>query len=237
MTAISVDRLADTLSDCALGACGLAVIVTHTQFPMPARLGLLATAVLLAVGVGAFFVLQRRGRLAAVVTRRSLARRFTRAGRGAWLAERAQTFDRRLGAFHAEYPGALWRAFGLHLVATTIGAVQVACFLAGAGVPVLAGTVFQVFVVSIGLDLFSFFVPARLGAQEGARMVAVVLVGLPARFGLVLSLVLRVEQLTWALIGFVAYLRLAPERRPGSVAGERAVTPTATPMDSVEGFS
>jgi len=237
MTAISVDRLADTLSDCTFGACGLAVIITHAQFPVPARLGLLATAALLAVGVGAFFVLQRRGRLAAVVTRRSLARRFTSAGRGARLADHAHAFDRRLGAFHAEYPRALWRAFGLHLVATTIAAVQIACFLAGAGVPVLARTVVQIFVVSIGLDLFSFFVPARLGAQEGARMVAVALVGLPARLGLLLSLVLRVEQLAWALVGFVAYLLLAPDRRPSPVPDERAVAPAAAPMDGVEGLS
>jgi len=235
MTAISVDRLADTLSDCTFGAFGLAVVVMHAQFPVSARLGLLATAGLLAVGVGAFFVLQRRGRLAAVVTCRALTRRFTRAGRGARLADHAHAFDRRLGAFHAEHPGALWRAFGVHVAATTIAAVQVACFLAGAGVPVLATTVLQIFVVSIGLDLFSFFVPARLGAQEGARMVAVALVGLPARLGLLLSLVLRVEQLAWALVGFVAYAALAPERGARSEPAESAIGATP-PIDSLEGL-
>ncbi len=235
VTAISVDRLADTLSDCAFGVCGLVVILAHAGFPTTARLALVAAAALLAIGVGAFFVLQRRGRLGAFVTGHSLTRRFTRVGYGARLANGARALDRRLHAFHAEYPGALWRAFGLHLAATTIAAVQVGAFLAGAGVPVVARTVVEIFLVSIGLDLFSFFVPARLGAQEGARMVAVALVGLPARLGLLLSLVLRVEQLTWALVGLVAYLALAPTRPLAGTAPERALTDVVPPIDSLGG--
>src|SRR5262249_37282733 len=71
LTAISVDRLTDTLADCTLGACGLVVVLLHAPFPGTVRLGLLASALLLGVGVGAFFTLQRRGRLAAFVAERA----------------------------------------------------------------------------------------------------------------------------------------------------------------------
>lgn len=233
VTAISVDRLADTLSDCTFGACGLVVVLSHAGFPAAARLGLLAAALLLTVGVGAFFVLQRRGRLGRVLAGGRLGERLAKNGRGQRLVHRMHALDRRLHAFHADHPRALWRAFGLHLVATSIAAVQIAAFLAGAGIPPVAWTVIEIFLVSIGLDLFSFFVPARLGAQEGARMVAVALADLPARLGLVLSLVLRIEQLTWALIGFAAYLALAPRRR-AAASPDPVGANVAPPIDSLE---
>ena len=222
VTAISVDRLGDTLADCTFGFCGLVVVLLHAPFPIAARLGLLAAAVLLATGVGAFTLLQRRGRLAAFVTERAWLAPLWNAAASARLLQGGRALDQRLQAFHAERPHAVLLAFALHLVGTSVAAVQIACFLIGVGVPADASVVLRIFLVSVALDLFSFFVPARLGAQEGARMVAVALVGLPARLGLLYSLVLRVEQLAWAAVGLLAYLALAP----GAVRA-RTVAPAA----------
>jgi len=72
----------------------------------------------------------------------------------------------------------------------------------------------------------SFFVPARLGAQEATRMFATKIVGLGAETGLVFSLVLRVEQIVWAGIGLLAYTALMPGRaRPRSSNRDRANEP------------
>jgi Lysylphosphatidylglycerol synthase TM region len=222
MTAISVDRLADTLADCLIGLCGLAVILGHAPFPLEARLGLLAAAVLLGAGVAGFFVLQRRGRLVAVLTERALLGRLMGARRMQQLQRGGQKLDARLRAFHAERPRAIARALVFHLLGSSTAAAQVACFLSGLGIPVLWSTVLQIYVVGVALDLFSFFIPARLGAQEGARMVALALAGFPARLGLLFSLVLRIEQLTWALVGFLAYVRFAGSATDG-------VLPTPAP--------
>ena len=226
VTAISVDRLADTLADCLIGLCGLVVILTHAPFPLAARLGLLAAAMLLATGVGAFFALQRQGRLAAVFTERPLIGRLAGSALATRIAHGGRAFDERLRAFHADRPAAIARALGLHLLGTSIAALQVACFLYGIGKPVMVTGVLEIFVVGVALDLFSFFVPARLGAQEGARMVALALAGFPARLGLLYSLVLRVEQLAWALVGFLAYLRLA-----SGVADETMLAPPTPAPD------
>ena len=229
MTAISVDRLADTLADCSIGLCGLVVILSHAPFPLAARLGLVAAAALLGVGVGTFFLLQRRGRLAAVLTKRTSLGRLLGNRLAGYLARSGQALDAHLQAFHADRPAAFAAAFGLHLLGTSVAAVQIACFLHGLGRPVDVNVVLEIFVVAVALDLFSFFVPARLGAQEGARIVALMVAGLPARLGLLYSLVLRVEQLSWAAVGFLAYVRLAPTATatervvPGSSAAVRGL--------------
>jgi hypothetical protein len=232
LTAVSVDRLADTLADCIFGLCGLVVILLHTPFPLEERLGLLAAATLLGIGVAAYFELQRSGRLAAVLTRHAVLARLGGARFTERLVRGGQALDARLRAFHADEPATFVCVLGLHLLGTSVAAVQVACFLAGLGVPVVASAVLEIFVVGVALDLFSFLVPARLGAQEAARMAALALAGFPARLGLLFSLVLRVEQLGWALVGFLAYLRLAPGAG-GATALILPAADLATPIDSL----
>ena len=63
------------------------------------------------------------------------------------------------------------------------------------------------------VDAIVFFVPAKAGAQEGGKVLAFALAGLPAAAGLAFGLLRRARELAWALLG---YLLLWCHRRNNS---------------------
>jgi len=130
------------------------------------------------------------------------------------LSSGSASVDLRIATFHAERTPALLLAILLHIAGSVMGGVQLGLFFFFVSAPATLLMTIEAFLVGIALDLFSFFVPARLGAQEGARMLAVALVGLAPALGLLFSLVLRVEQLAWAGIGLALYSFLVPRRDP-----------------------
>jgi hypothetical protein len=200
---VTSDRLSMAVADTAIGLLGFAVLVAQGPFAGWARAALAAGAALFVAGVGGFLLLQRAGRLAAFFGERSIVRRLA----GAQLADRfasaSQDVDARLAALHAERPGDFRASLVLHALGTSVGALQLAVFLAWLGVPFTAWALAAAFSVAVALDLFSFFVPARLGAQEASRMLAMSVAGLDPARGLSFSLVLRAEQIFWAAVGLL----------------------------------
>jgi len=106
----------------------------------------------------------------------------------------------------------------LHLAGTAVGVLQLLLFLIFLGVPHDPIPVIEAFLVALVLDLFSFFIPARLGAYEGSRVIAMSVAGFAPALGLLFSLVLRVEQVVWAGIGLVLYPSMAARRATGAAA-------------------
>jgi hypothetical protein len=195
-----------------LSLVGVVLLLAVVPLPGDVRAGALASVGLFGAGVAGFLVVQRRGRLAGLIgERRGLARVL-----GAERAERfgrvAAEVDARIARFHAERPGDLALAVALHVAGSSLGALQLLVFLRWMNAPSDATTVALVFLVARVLDLAAFFVPARLGAQEGARMLAMRLAGLDPSLGLLFSLVLRLEQVVWAGAGFAAYAALVTAR-------------------------
>jgi hypothetical protein len=176
------------------------------------RIAILAALSLFTTGVAGFLVVQRRGRLAVLLGERRLLGRILGAARAERFAALAAEVDGRIAAFHAERSADLAASVALHTLANTFGAVQLFVFLRLLGAPSDPLTVALVFGVARVLDLAAFLVPARLGVQEGARMVAMRLAGLDPSLGLLFSLVLRLEQVVWAGVGLVAYAALAVGR-------------------------
>lgn len=218
LAALTADRLAHGLADTAIGLAGCGVLGLSGSLGATARATVAAGALALGAGVAAFLALQRRGRLASLAGGGKLARRVLGPGRAERFAAAASDLDGRLAALHAERPGDFAAAAGLHALGTCVGAVQIAVFLAWLGEPVSAGRVLAAFAAALALDLFSFFVPARLGAQEGARMVAFATAGFDPARGLLFALVLRLEQLAWGAVGMVLYARALatlPRTAPG----------------------
>jgi len=206
VASITLDRLAYGVADLILGLCGVAVIIAAAPLSGGTRAGIAAAAGVVGIGVGTFFWLQRRGRLAAFLANHAALRRIVGAQRAARLADGGAAVDRRLAAFHADEPGVFYASVALHAAGTAVGALQIAIFLDWLGIAFQAQIVLRVFLVTTAIDLFSFFIPLRLGAQEGGRMLAMSLAGLDPALGLLFALVIRVEQIVWAAIGFVVYL-------------------------------
>jgi hypothetical protein len=234
VASLTADRLAMSLADTAIGLLGFAVLWARGPLDGWGRTALGAGALLLAVGVVGFLLLQRGGRLVSRLGEHGLVARLAGAAfaerlAGAGFAERlaaaSRDVDGRLAALHAERPGDFRAALALHAAGTSVGALQLAIFFAWLEIPFGVATLATVFSVGVALDLLSFFVPARLGAQEASRMVAMAVAGLDPARGLLFSLVLRVEQLVWAGVGFLTVPPLLRRRTrkalaPGAAAGE-----------------
>jgi uncharacterized protein (TIRG00374 family) len=212
---LTINRLTETISDLTISLIGVAVVLLVADVPLGAQLGIVAAALLLSAGIFGFLLAQRNGRLAGWLGSHPIVARLLGSDRGNRLARGAGEFDRRLASFHSQVPGAVAGSVGLHVTGLSLGAVQLYLFLVLVGMPHDLRSVAVVFTVAKALDMAAFVIPARLGAQEGARVLAMSLVGIPASFGLLFSLVLRLEQVTWTAIGLAAYAGLAGSRRRG----------------------
>jgi hypothetical protein len=211
---VTVDRLAYALADTSLGILGLLVLLKAPSLGPWMRLAIAAAAALFLTGIGTFWALQRNGRLLSRIVTHPIVRQICGPRFADGLSTGSASVDLRIATFHAQRTKALLAAIALHMAGSLMGAVQLALFFFFVSAPATALMTIEAFLVGIALDLFSFFVPARLGAQEGARMLAVSLVGLKPALGLLFSLVLRVEQVVWAGIGLALYSFLVPRGKP-----------------------
>ncbi len=225
VASITLDRLASAVADSIVGMCGVAVILAAAPLSGGTRAGVAAAAALVGIGVACFFWLQRRGRVAAFLANHAVLRRMVGPARAERLADGGAAVDRRLAAFHADEPGAFGASVALNAAGNAVSALQIAIFLGWLGVAFQAQTVLVVFLVATAIDLLSFLIPLRLGAQEGARMLAMSLAGLDPSLGLLFALVIRVQQIVWSAVGFVVYLAVIvirpadPLRDSGLCAG------------------
>jgi hypothetical protein len=210
VAAITIDRLTWSLADVVLAISGVTVILVRGSLSPAARSGLIAGVAALTIGVAGFLWMQRGGRAISFFTDNRLVKKLGGKRLAVRLSRGGSAVDREIAAYHEARSTDMWISVALHVVGISMAALQLALFLKLIGKPASALDVVCVFLVGAAIDVASFFVPARLGAQEATRMFATSIVGLGAETGLLFSLVLRVEQILWAGIGMLAYAVLVP---------------------------
>lgn len=213
VASLAADRLAWAIADLAFGTAGAALLLSQDALPLWVRLAVAGALGLLTLGTAGFLLLQRSGRLASRLGGHPRLARWIGAQHASTLSSTSAETDARLAALHGERPRELVRSVALHAVGTLVGAVQLAVLLACLGVAFGPGSLLTAFCVALAVDLLAFAVPARLGAQEGGRMLAMAAAGLDPTHGLLWSLVMRVEQLAWSALGLGVYAALAGRRR------------------------
>lgn len=177
---------------------GLAVAMRLFALPVALQQGMGLTVLLGGVGVGAFIVLQRRGLFAALAglsRRLGLARRFWREQAGTVAA-----LDEALRAYYAR-PGRGALSVGFHLMGWVAGVAEVALILWFLDLPLSAASALA---LEAGHQLSraaGFFIPAKLGAQEGGNLLVFSALGFPAALGVAVSLLRRVRELAWVAVG------------------------------------
>lgn len=164
------------------------------------------------------------------------------AGARAWLVRllagraAAESFLRDLGGqvFGAvrERPGKLTFSSVFFLGAWLVNVAEVGLALLFLGAPVPAAAAFSIAVLLVFVEGALFFVPARLGVQEGGLYAIFLALGLDPVRGFALGLVRRLRELTWGLAGLVL---LGLMRRRGGKAS--AVEPRALPSQPPLGSS
>jgi uncharacterized membrane protein YbhN (UPF0104 family) len=122
--------------------------------------------------------------------------------------------DRGVFGAMRERPLALAAAAFFFLCAWLVHVLEVGLVLALLGNPAPAGTVFAIAVLTVLVEGFFFFVPARVGVQEGGLYAIFLVLGLDPARGFSLGLIRRLRELTWGLAG-LAILALY-RRRPAA---------------------
>jgi uncharacterized protein (TIRG00374 family) len=102
-----------------------------------------------------------------------------------------------------ERPGRLVWSVALFLCGWSVSCAEVALVMALLGAPVAIGTAYSIAVLAVLVEGVFFFVPARMGVQEGGLYAIFLALGLDPVLGFALGLVRRLRELTWALGGFV----------------------------------
>jgi len=163
---------------------------------MPWLWGVLAACLLF---LGLIFLGLRRGMFALLT--RLLNAYLPRRLRTYLSAEKLAELDRLISAYLGQDRRAFLTSVGLFTAAWALGAVEVFLIFHFLGLPIEVTTAVTVETLSIFIDLVLFFMPAKLGTQEGGKVLIFLSLGLPAAAGLSFGLVRRVRELFWAGLG------------------------------------
>jgi hypothetical protein len=215
---VSVAKLGQTAAQVVFVGLGLALVLPRVTGLSPWIGGLLGISV--AVLAGAALVrLIGRGlwtTLGGVARRLALAPFLP----GTW-TDPGRQMDlalRRLGAARVV------TVLGCFLGGWAVGAVEIYVILALVGGPVDWQTALALEIGSVVIDGIFFFVPAKVGTQEGGKVLLFAMLGLDPARGLTVGVVRRIRELTYAASGLavLAWLTTRPVAgEPG--AGARAV--------------
>ena len=175
-----------------------------------------AMAVLLAVealAVAGFVLVQLRG--VAGWSGRAL-RRFGM-GPGDERQEALDGLDRSLASFYRERPHHLLAAVLFHFLAYTVGSLEIYLVLNFLDIPVTLLTAVVIESFGAAVKFASFMVPGSLGALEGGNVAIFAAFGLGGALGLSYTLIRRLREGTWVLLGLgaLALLSARPPAPPG----------------------
>jgi hypothetical protein len=203
LASIVVAKVSFAIAQTALVLLGLASVLTRLRHAPVMALAVTAGFGLTLAGVLGFLLVQRRGMFSALLSVASLLR--VRTPLVTRLEGRADALDQRLATFHRERPDAFARSVGWHFAGQLVGLLQLAFILAWLGSPASLGTCLAIEAFALVIDSALFFVPARLGVQEGGRVLIFTALGLSAATGLAVALIVRLNQVAVATLGLTAF--------------------------------
>jgi glycosyltransferase 2 family protein len=210
VTGVLIGKLAYTLAQLIFVSVGSIIVLWDVSLPPGVWTAMLAGSAMLAAGVFAFLLIQKYGKLGALV--RWFANR--RIG-GKYLQNADQhvtAVDNELRYFYSHRPGDLPCAILWHMVGFVCGIIQTWYFLFllsnSPSITVAAGIWF----LGSWFDFLTFAVPLGIGVQEATRVIALKAVGFDMAMGLAYGVTLRLEQIFWAGCGLLCYLTLLSQK-------------------------
>lgn len=208
--AITVSTTLQTVAQILFALLGVALLGAQTgHFSEHAlRVWGLAASGFLAIQIGGFYLLQRRGLFGKLIR---AARRFS--GKRDWShwISRAEAIDRAVQGIYGR-GGGVAGSFFLSLVGWLVGTGEVYLIMVLLGHPVswLAALLLE----SLGQAIrgAAFAVPGALGVQEGGYLLLAPLAGLPPEAAIALSLAKRAREILLGLPGLL-YLHFRERAR------------------------
>ncbi len=231
---VIIGKLSQALAQILLVSAGSILTLWGVKMPPGAWPAMLVSSAILLSGVIGFLLVQKNGKLGAVV--RWVVARKIGGARLANAAHQITEVDRALQAFYRERPMDLPLSIMWRMVAYGMGIIQSWYFFylvtgeshlrAAAGIWFL-GTWF---------DLLSFAIPLGIGVQEATRVIAFNALGFQSVMGLAYGIMLRLEQIFWAGVGLLNYVAFLTEKNTGNPVPvvQSAVDGRAFPLREVE---
>ena len=214
---VGVAKLGQTVAQVSFVCLGLALVLPRFTHLAPWIGGLLGISVVALAGA-AFVRLVGHGFW---VTLGGIARRLTlvRFLPPTWTApgREMELALRRVGGARVV------AVLGCFLAGWAVSAVEIYVILAWVGAPVDWQTALALEIGSVLIDGILFFVPAKVGTQEGGKVLLFAMLGLDPGRGLTVAVVRRIRELTYAGLGLaaLAWLTSRPVAKE-SGAGSRA---------------
>jgi uncharacterized membrane protein YbhN (UPF0104 family) len=200
LASVVVDKTTMVMGQAVLLAGGLVLAEIALEPPRDLVLAMAGLLVAEVVGAGGFVLVQIRGGAAGVG--RILERLGVRAA--ARYQDLLRDVDHHLlHLYRRGWPRLLASAL-LHAGGWAVGGLEIYVVLRLAHVPVGLSTSLVLEAVSAAIRFATFMIPGSLGALEGGNVAAFAALGLPGAAGLSFSLVRRLREATWAVIGLAA---------------------------------
>jgi putative membrane protein len=202
--AITVSTTLQTFAQIAFALLGVVVLGMQTTHFSPAalRTAALIASAFLAVQVGGFYLIQRRGLFSKLM---GAVRRFSRKRDWSQWVAQAQAIDLAVqGTYRRNGP--VTASFVLSLVGWIAGTGEVFLIARFLGTPVSWRDAFVLESLGQAIRGAGFAIPGALGVQEGGYLLLAPLAGLAPDAALALSLAKRARELLLGLPGLL-YLR------------------------------
>ncbi len=211
VTGVAIGKLAYSLAQLVFVSLGSIVTLWKVELPAGVWTPMLISSALLTAGLFSFMLVQKYGKLGALI-RWLVSHRI-----GGKLLENAASHitetDNELKLFYRSRPWDLPIAIAWHISGMACGIVQSwyflfllsdnPSFLVAASIWFLGGW----------FDLLTFAIPMNIGVQEATRVLAFNAIGYGSVMGLAYGMTLRIEQIFWAGLGLFCYATLMSERR------------------------
>ncbi|MFQ5666232.1 MAG: flippase-like domain-containing protein [Candidatus Binatia bacterium] len=198
MASVAVAKLSQTVGQIVFVIVGLVVVLDDTPLPAGIRHGLLAGLGLLSALVITLIVVQHRGMFAPMLR---VVQRLGLSARVPELRRRLEHLDQEIARFHGDANGAFSLSCAGFFVGWVLGVVEVYLILWFLGLPATVQRALTIEVLSVAIDGMLFFVPGKLGTQEGGKVLIFTMLGLDPAKGLALGILRRIRELAWASIG------------------------------------
>ncbi|HVN86526.1 MAG TPA: lysylphosphatidylglycerol synthase domain-containing protein [Candidatus Binatia bacterium] len=218
VASVAIAKLSQTVGQVIFIVLGLLIVLPSVSLPPPLRRGLfLGVSALVAVAM-VLLVMQRRGLFAPVL---AMLHKMGLPHAVSGLSGRLERLDDEIMRFYARAGSRFFLSAFWFFIGWTLGILEVSLILFCLGVPLTIERAVAIEVLSATIDAMLFFVPAKVGTQEGGKVLIFDVLGLDMAKGLSLGIVRRIRELTWAGIGLLIWSRAQAEPRP--VAGPATI--------------
>lgn len=211
ISSVVIGKVSYALTQLLFVALGSAFFLWGTQLPPGVWPVMLTGNVLLVTGVIGFLLVQKYGKLGAMI--RWLVRRRVGGKLAQQLAGHITAVDDDLKRFYRQRPKDLPLSMCWHAVGLVCSVMKTWYFLV---VMTPHGSLFVaagIWFLSSWCDLLTFPVPLGIGVQEGIKVFAFRTLGFNLAMGLTYGVALRIEQLFWAGLGLLTYMSLLPKKK------------------------